>query len=149
LTEARFHNTLTPVTFTVPGDPQGKGRARSFLMKTGRIGHHTPTKTRSYEGVITSLAMDAMQGRVPFEAPVHLDMTAIFPVPQSYSKTRTALALSGALRPGKKPDLDNIAKAITDAINTVVVKDDALIVSASLAKKYGPQAMVVVTVRAV
>ena len=55
-------NNLQAVAFTVPGTPQGKGGARAFKMRDGRIGHYTPEKTRSYEGTIKTLAMEAMPG---------------------------------------------------------------------------------------
>lgn len=135
-----------PVTFHIPGEPQGKGRARSFLMR-GRIVTTTPPKTRSYEGIVASLAMDAMGDRPPFDGPVQIDLSAFFGVPQSWSRKKQAAALAGMMKPGKKPDLDNIAKAITDGMNGVVMRDDSLIVAARLSKRYGPQPMVVVTVK--
>lgn len=138
---------LEPVTFHIPGEPQGKGRARSFVTKRGFIGHYTPDKTRSYEGIVASLAMDAMGDRPPFDGPVQIDLSAFFGVPQSWSRKKQAAALAGMTKPGKKPDLDNIAKAITDGMNGVVMRDDSLIVAARLSKRYGPQPMVVVTVR--
>jgi Holliday junction resolvase RusA-like endonuclease len=140
-----------PVTFAVAGEPCGKGRARSVIRKSKTrgsfIGNYTPEKTRSYEGMIRHEATVAMDGRAPFAEPVHVEMRAIFSVPASWSKRKQAAALTNELRPGKRPDLDNIAKAVTDAINTVVVADDALIVSGNFAKVYGPAPMVVVTVR--
>ena len=45
---------LEPVTITLAGDPQGKGRARAF-RRGSFIGHYTPEKTRSYEGMIRQL----------------------------------------------------------------------------------------------
>ena len=68
-------------------------------------------------------------------------------VPASWSKARQAMALTGNIKPGKKPDLDNIAKSWADGMNGVVYRDDALIVRAVLEKTYGPAALVVATVR--
>lgn len=136
-----------PVTITLTGAPQGKGRARAFL-RAGHIAHYTPEKTRTYEGMIRSAAMDAMGNRPPFDMPVEFVMRAIFPVPTSWSGKKRDRALTGEIKPGKKPDLDNIAKAWNDALNGVVYRDDALICRHVLEKRYGPQALVVVTVRA-
>ena len=47
----------------------------------------------------------------------------------------------------KRPDLDNIVKAWADGMNGVVYRDDALIVRKVAEKRYGPQALVAVTVR--
>lgn len=135
-----------PVTVMLVGEPQGKGRARAFL-RGGHIGHYTPEKTRTYEGMIRSAAMDALGNKAPFEDPVEFVMRAVFPVPASWSGKKRERALTGELKPGKKPDLDNIAKAWNDALNSVVYRDDSLICRMTLEKRYGPQALVVVTVR--
>jgi hypothetical protein len=54
----------SPITISLAGLPQGKGRAPSYV-RGGRIGHFTPEKTRSYENMIRSAAMDALAGRPP------------------------------------------------------------------------------------
>jgi Holliday junction resolvase RusA-like endonuclease len=136
-----------PVTITLAGPPQGKGRVRAFL-RGGHIGHYTPEKTRSYEGMLRTAAMDAIGGRAPFDCPVELELRAIFPVPASWSKRKQQQAITGEIKPGKKPDLDNVAKAVTDACNGVLFRDDALIVRSVSEKRYGPAPLVVVTVRA-
>jgi Holliday junction resolvase RusA-like endonuclease len=136
-----------PVTISLSGEPQGKGRARSFV-RGGHVGHYTPSKTRSYESLISGLAMDAMIGRLPFDCAVELIMRAVFSVPPSFSKRKQNDAMVGALWPAKKPDYDNILKAWSDAMNGVVYRDDALIVRVQFEKRYGPQPLVAVTVRA-
>lgn len=134
------------ITLWLAGDPQGKGRARSFLR--GRfIGHYTPEKTRTYEGMIRTAAMDAMRQRPPIDCPVSVTIRAVFAVPASWSRKKQAAALTGDIKPAKKPDLDNIVKACTDAMNGVVFRDDALIVNASCTKVYGPAPMIIATVR--
>ncbi|WP_022719921.1 RusA family crossover junction endodeoxyribonuclease, partial [Rhodopseudomonas sp. B29] len=125
-----------PVTIIVAGDPQGKGRARAF-RRGNFIGHYTPEKTRTYEGIIRSLAMDAMSGRLPIEAPVEIDLSIIFAVPASWSQKKRAQAIAGEIKPAKKPDADNVIKAFTDAMNGVVFKDDAQIVAGRFAKLTG------------
>jgi len=135
-----------PVTINLAGPPQGKGRARAFL-RAGHISHYTPEKTRTYEGIIRTVAMAELGKREAFDCPVEFVMRAIFPVPASWSSKKRAKALTGEIKPGKKPDLDNICKAWNDALNGVVYRDDSLICRMTLEKRYGPQALVVVTVR--
>ena len=135
-----------PLTIVLAGHPQGKGRARSFL-RGSHIGHYTPEKTRSYEGMIREAATTEMAGRLPTPDPVEVTLTAFFDVPKSYSKTKRAAALGNSLLPAKKPDIDNIIKAFVDALNGVVFKDDCQIVRGVYAKVYGPAPQVVVTVR--
>lgn len=138
--------TLTePLTFSLAGHPQGKGRARAF-RRGGFIGHYTPEATRSYEGMIREVATQEMAGRAPTGEPVRITLTAFFDVPRSFSKIKAARALGKDIVPAKRPDLDNIAKAFLDAMNGVVFRDDCQIVRCDLAKVYGPTPQVVVTV---
>jgi Holliday junction resolvase RusA-like endonuclease len=138
---------MQPITFALAGEPQGKGRARAF-RRGNFIGHYTPDKTRSYEGMIRTAAMDAMAGKPPIDVPVEITLSAIFSVPASWSQKKRAAAITGEIKPAKKPDLDNVIKAWTDAMNGVVFRDDCLIVKGSFAKAYGPAPLVAVTVRA-
>lgn len=138
---------VQPVTFTLAGDPQGKGRARAARVGAF-VRMYTPAKTRSYEGMIRTAAMDAMGFRPPIDVPVELTLRAVFAVPASWSKKKRAAAILGGIKPAKKPDLDNIAKAWSDAMNGVVYRDDAQIVRVALDKRFGLSPMVLVTVRA-
>lgn len=136
-----------PVQFHLTGQPQGKGRARAFV-RGGHVAHYTPEKTRSYESMIRGAAMDAMGDREPMDMAVTVKLRAVFGIPASYSKAKRAAALSGALWPAKKPDLDNITKAWLDGMNGVVFRDDSQVVREEYSKVYGPVAMVVVSVSA-
>jgi len=141
-----------PVTISLLGQPQGKGRARSFMYRkkqTGllAIGHHTPERTTTYEGMIRTAAMQELGNCPAFDCPVEITLRAIFPVPASWSERKRQKAITGEIKPGKKPDLDNIAKAWNDALNGVVYRDDSLICRMTLDKRYGPQALVAVTVK--
>lgn len=140
-------DAVPPVTITLAGEPQGKGRARAF-RRGNFIGHYTPEKTRTYEGMVRTAAMEAMGARPPIDGPVRLVMSAIFSIPKSWSQKKRAAAMSGAIKPTRKPDLDNILKAWKDALNQVVYRDDCLIVRAVIEKRYGPAPLVAVTVRA-
>ena len=88
-----------------------------------------------------------MKGNPPLEQPLHVRVTARFPVPQSWSKRKRELALAGSLVPAKKPDPDNLLKAL-DALNEVVWRDDAQIVRAEVVKTYSAMPALVVEVRA-
>jgi Holliday junction resolvase RusA-like endonuclease len=136
------------ITISLAGAPQGKGRARA-VRRGNFVQMYTPEKTRTYEGMIRVAAMQELGDRPAFDGPVEFVLRAVFPVPASWSERKRQMAITGEIKPGKKPDLDNIAKAWNDALNGVVYRDDSLICSMTLDKRYGPQALVVVTVRAV
>ncbi|EJS3803366.1 RusA family crossover junction endodeoxyribonuclease, partial [Pseudomonas aeruginosa] len=76
---------LRPVMFTVPGEPQGKGRPR-----IGRVGAHarmfTPAKTVAYEGLVAMAAQQAMAGRPLITRPCLIEIWMYHQVPASWSK---------------------------------------------------------------
>ena len=125
----------TVVHFHVPGQPVGKGRPR-----IGKVGNHarmfTPAKTMSYEGMVAHIAHQAMQGRPLLEAAVLVDLFLDCQIPASWSQKKQALALAGKVLPTTKPDIDNVLKAIFDALNGVVWKDDVQCCSVAVAKRY-------------
>lgn len=124
-----------PVVFTVPGEPQGKGRPR-----IGRVGTQarmfTPAKTVAYEGLVALAAQEAMQGRELITGPVLIELHILHGTPQSMSKKRKAAALAGELIPMKKPDTDNVLKAICDGCNGVVWKDDVQATDGVFRRRY-------------
>ena len=74
---------------------------------------------------------------VPLSGPLALDFVAGLPVPSSVSKKRREAMLAGLELPAKKPDLDNIAKQLTDAMTRLRFwKDDAQIVTLRCKKLY-------------
>lgn len=114
------------LTFTIPESPYGKGRGR------GSRGHsrpYTPAKTVSYEKRVKSACQEAMrrQGVPPFLGTVRMDITARLIPAKGTSKKKLALMMTGEIRPTRKPDADNIAKAVCDAINKVAFKDDSMV----------------------
>ena len=126
---------LKPVSFVVPGEAVGKGRPR-----VSSIGGHarmfTPQKTANYETLIAMAAQQAMAGRELIGGPVLVEMKILVSVAASWSKKKTAEALAGEVMPTKKPDADNVLKAICDGINGIVFKDDVQVVNVSLSKRF-------------
>lgn len=133
------------ILFIVPGDPVPKGRPR--FTRQGRT--YTPAKTKSYEEQVATLARKAMNGAEPLDTPVSVRVIALFAIPASYSKTRRQACLDGTERHIKRPDLDNVVKAITDGMNGVVYKDDSQIVMLNASKAYGTDSLVMVHIQEV
>jgi Holliday junction resolvase RusA-like endonuclease len=127
------------ISFSLAGEPNGKGRARFRRVKPkGKpefVSTYTPEKTRNYSAALRIVAQDAMKGREPFYGPVKVLVCAMFGIPASFPKKRRQMAEEGRIYPTKKPDIDNIAKHF-DALNTVVWTDDKNIVSCTVIKRY-------------
>jgi Holliday junction resolvase RusA-like endonuclease len=123
------------IRFSVPGQPQGKGRPR-----VGKIGTHarlfTPAKTVAYEGLVAHAAHAAMAGAPLFEGPVGCELTIHCAVPQSWSGKKQRSALASEILPTSKPDIDNVVKAIFDGCNGVLWRDDVLVVELAVRKRY-------------
>jgi Holliday junction resolvase RusA-like endonuclease len=119
------------VFFDVPGAPVGKGRPRfsSGVTKAGKrfTRAFTPPPTASYENLVKIQALKAMRGRAPFEGPLTLFVRAHLSIPSSWSRRKREQAVDGLIFPTVKPDLSNIVKAIEDAMNGIVYRDDAQI----------------------
>lgn len=123
---------MSAVEFTVPGAPVGKGRPR---MAAGRM--YTPAKTASYESLVAYAAAAAMAGRPLLEGACSCILDIVLPIPASWSKKRQAQALEGSLYPTTKPDKDNVIKAVYDAMNGVVWRDDVQACLGMQVKRYG------------
>lgn len=127
------------ISFSVPGEPIPFARAGANGKR-----RFTPPKQASYMSIVRMFARRAMgpRGGEPFDGPLALTIRATYLVPASWSAKKK----SEARWKESKPDADNIAKLLKDAMNTVVYRDDAQIAELVVQKKYGPIASVVVSV---
>lgn len=128
--------TTNTITFTVPGEPVAKGRARAFV-RGGHVGHYTPEKTVKYEKLVGEVAKQAMGAMKPTEGAVALVVRAYMGIPVSWSQRKQRAAEFGEITPTKRPDLDNIVKAIKDGANGVTWKDDSQVIDVRASKRYG------------
>jgi Holliday junction resolvase RusA-like endonuclease len=123
------------IFFVVPGQPVGKGRPRAS-SRGGFVRMYTDAKTLSYEQLIAKQATYAMGNLAEMlYTPISMRIVALYNIPVSWSKRKQQLALSGDLIPGK-PDLDNVAKAVLDALNGVVYEDDKQVIRLVIEKSY-------------
>src|SRR5262249_47636222 len=132
------------VTVVLIGEPIPWVRTR--INNRGAL--FTPARQRDNAAALKLAAQQAMASRLPFDCPVRVDLQAEFLIPSSWSQRNQSAALRGEVRPGKRPDLSNLCKQVEDAFNTVVFRDDALIVEYGLLRKvYSHSPKLVVTVR--
>ncbi len=134
------------LSFVVPGKPVGKGRPR-FARIGNSVKTYTPTATKSYEHAVTLLARAGLGRRGPLQGPLEVRIEALCPVPASWSRVKRRRAIDSGLRPTTKPDIDNLAKAVLDALNGTAFRDDAQVVDLACSKRYGAIPSVHVVVR--
>lgn len=122
---------MTMLSFTVHGEPRGKGRPRFVSTPQGGRAY-TDAQTVAYERTIAWMAKQA--GAVVVDGPLKLNVTAYLQIPRSASKKRQVEMLAGRELPTKKPDADNLLKALSDGLNGIAFKDDSQIVELSIRK---------------
>lgn len=142
------------VNFTIDGEAKGKERPR-FSKNTGRA--YTADQTIMYENWIKLLYRSTVKHY--FQGNVRMIVNCYYGITK---KDREAInknniktkeyqeakaKLDGLSRPTKKPDLDNIIKAIADSLNGIAYKDDAQIVEIESKKFYSETPRVEVTIQ--
>lgn len=162
------------ISFEVPGTPgaQGRPKVSSFA---GHARAYKAKKDTLYEGHVRDSFYRAAEHTdwlpAPGKVPLAVSIAAIFEPPSGMRKAQRAeiagmwwqagdCAPDGALAnwlcsfadgwPGamraKRPDLDNITKAILDGLNGHAFRDDAQVVKLEAVKIYGSPARTLVQI---
>jgi len=126
------------VSFSVPGEPVAKGRPR-FARVGQNVRTFTPQKSARFEDRVRLCAINA--GVEAIEGPVSLAVIARWPSRKPDLKKGT--------RPGEwkstRPDLDNVLKAVLDALNGVAYLDDGQVVTVLVQKQRAAQGCIAET----
>lgn len=126
------------IVFEIPGTPFGKQRPRA--TRQGRV--YTPKKTVSYERQVGQIALPHFP--TPIDGPVRLSIRATFMPARSWTIKKTKAMLHQPHT--QRPDLDNCAKAILDALNRIAWADDTQVAELTVSKVWGPVAGTVVQI---
>ena len=123
------------LTFAIPGPPKPLARHRTRLvLNTCKPFAQTydPAENVSHKAYIAFHAQQAMRDsggwKDRLDGPLRLSIEAYMERPKSAPKKR--------LYPVTKPDFDNLAKMICDALNKIVWRDDAQICECVIVKRY-------------
>jgi Holliday junction resolvase RusA-like endonuclease len=117
------------ITFEIPGEPMGKQRP-----KFGKGFTYTPEKTVNYETLV-KMEYHNQVGKM-LDGEIKATINAFYAIPKSASKKKSDLMCIRAIRPTKKPDMDNIAKIVLDSLNGIAYKDDSQVVDLVVRKYY-------------
>jgi Holliday junction resolvase RusA-like endonuclease len=119
------------ISFTVQIKPVPQARPRFFVRRKGNktfVGAYDPARCKTFKEVIAWHAKIKAKEtglREPTTAPIAISL--IF-----------GMGKNGGRRfHVKRPDIDNLAKAVKDALKGVIYADDSQIVEAHLFKQYG------------
>ena len=127
---------MQAISMALPFWPTPKGRPR-FKVKYNRVYTFTPRDTREFENQISDYYKGAAQGyKFPKGTPIIVSLDFGMHIPASTSKRRKENMINGLIHHAVKPDLDNLAKSVLDALNGVAWHDDAQIVELHVQKHY-------------
>lgn len=137
---------MKEVYFIVDGRVQPKQRPRVYRNpKTGQVHGVTPRKTVEYEDKVKASYIDA-EG-IKFEGAVEMVVNIYTEIPKSVSKKKRAEMLLNERPITKTGDIDNLFKAISDALNGLAYDDDSQIVDGYIHKYYSEQARAEIIIR--
>lgn len=137
---------MAALLVTIPGVLRGKQRPRASLRgKAVRI--YTPDATVNAEAWVRQCCIDQV-GSPCLEGALSVKIGISVMIPASWSKKKSAAALSGEVMATGKPDIDNCLKLVADALNGILWRDDAQIVELTVRKGYAVAPITVLTVEA-
>lgn len=137
MTAATGRVNVKKFNITIPIRPVPKQRPR-FNYKTKHA--YTPTKTEEYEKAIAEYWRQATNGfSYDREQPLVVNLGFGLPIPKSTPKYKRHMMQDGTIKPTKKVDVDNLAKAVMDALNGVAWGDDSQVVKVSIYKEYAKE----------
>ena len=123
------------VSFFVPGIPKGQPRPRAFV-RGNRAAVYDPGTAEGWNGQI-ALAWRATGHEKVIDGVFDVRLEFRFPRPKHHSNSKGVLKPAAPDWHTAKPDADNAAKAVLDALTTLHVwKDDALVSSLTVTKRY-------------
>lgn len=103
-------------------------------MNTGIV--YTPNKTKDYELLVQQSFRLKYPRAEEIKGRVGIDIIAYIKIPKNTSKKKTELMLANEISPTQKPDIDNIAKSLLDAMNKLVFHDDNEVSKISVEKRF-------------
>lgn len=114
------------LSFRIKGIPVAKGRPRFF--RVGKyVGTYTPKKTKEWENLIAESVLKYKPKKL-WAGPIHMFVIFYMPRPKSIKKH--------IYEHIKKPDLDNLIKCVSDALQGIIYEKDSQIYYITARKIY-------------
>ena len=124
--------TIQTRRFTVQTDPVAKARPR--VTRAGIT--YTPKSTLEFEKKVKEAYKKRYLLDKPIAGAMRVKVVCYFKIPKSYTKKKQAQIMNDELLYTKKPDIDNLAKGVLDALNGTAYIDDSSIIGLMTLKGY-------------
>ena len=148
--EQEVHNPHLPLRFTIPGDPPVAKRPRASRVRNKEgavVGIRVHAEDAEDQRTVRAEILRRLpEDHVPFGGEVELSLEIFRPMLASWSPYKRLLAELGYIRADRRPDWDNFAKLVTDAMRGIVFVDDSLVVVGSVTLRYSSRPRTEVTV---
>ena len=118
---------MTIITFTISGTAIPKARPRT-TKRGNRAIMYTPAKTKEFENYVKLVAAQ--------HAPKEL-LTGPLDVELEFNLQRPKSLPKKIQHHTKKPDIDNLAKSVLDALEGIIYVNDAQVIALRVYKEYG------------
>lgn len=128
------------VEFEIIGKPCVQKRTR--FSKKGGV--YNPCK---HEELMLEWQMKPYAPQQPWGGPIDMSFTFYLPIPSKTSAIRRRQMLAGYILPIIRPDFDNMAYILTNAMKNVFYKDDSQVVRCLITKLYGDEPKTIVRIR--
>ena len=133
--------TTNVIQFFARGEPKGQPRPRAVSIN-GSIRMYTPSIVKGWRTSIKIAAINAgVRPAEPIAGPISVNLGFVFERPKSHFRSGK---YSHQLTPGtiedhiKKPDVDNLSKAVLDVLTELKFwQDDSQVTHLSATKIYG------------
>ena len=130
-----MHRTFS---FFVAGTPKPQPRPRAFAFKRGdktQVRVYDPGSSEHWKSEIALAAKEA--GITKIDGPVGLKLVFSFPRPKAHFRANGCVKDSAPKFHTKKPDFDNLAAAVSNALTKIGAwEDDAQVVSCRVEKHW-------------
>lgn len=125
------------IEFHVDGLPKGQPRPRAFYREGLGTRCYDPGTAEGWKSEI-AMACKSHIPVIPIDGPVFLDLHFTLPRPKGHFNSKGVLKPNAPSRVTKKPDLDNMEKAVMDCLTRLRFwHDDAQVADKHTAKFYG------------
>lgn len=127
---------MTCLHFLLPCVPTAQERVRHAVRHGFSVAYKSARQKKAEAELDGLLARHSPKR--PLDGPLRLEFVAAMPIPASTPKYEREAIVRGKIAHIKKPDLDNLAKQLKDALSrTGFWHDDRQVVSLHCAKVYG------------